>query len=243
MSNKEKEPFLVSIIPFAGLALLLAVALAWRYFPEKEAPETPANPERAEQALEHWQRAIPIDIPLAPERDFARGPADAPVLLVEFSDFECPFCKTASSAVDEVVENFGDEVRVVFKNFPLDDACNEKMSQPLHGNACRAAYFARCAEEQGGGLFWKAHDALFGVGALTGRVLDELPGELGLDGDELASCMSAPRTVDAVKADLDVVHDLGLRSTPTFFINGRKVSDYRDGSLTKIVEAALDSAP
>lgn len=240
MSNEEKEPFLVSIIPFAGLALLLLLALAWRYFPEREAADRPARPELAQQALLHWRRAIPVTIELDPERDAARGPSDAPVTLVEFSDFQCPFCKTASSYVDEVVEEFGDDVRVVFKNYPLDDACNGRMNQPLHVHACRAAYLARCAEEQGEGLFWKAHDALFGAKELTDYFLDNLPAELGLDEATLASCMSAERTLSAVKADIALAHGLGLSSTPSFFINGKRVSDYRDGSLTKIVEAALE---
>lgn len=243
MSNEEKEPFLVSIIPFAGLALLLAIALAWRYFPEQKASGSEANPELSEQALKHWLRAIPVDIPENPEGDFARGPENAPVTIVEFSDFQCPFCKTATSSVDEVVERFGDDVRVVFKNFPLDDACNERMSQPLHVHACRAAYLARCAEEQGKGLFWKAHNALFGTKELTDYMLNNLPAELGLDETKLASCMGAERTKAAVQADLDAAHDMRLSSTPSFFINGKKVSDYRDGSLIRIVEAALKTAP
>lgn len=241
--SDEEEPFLLSMLPFAGLALLLVLALVWRYLPSNGAePSAEPSDGGGAQAVERWERLMPRDIPLSPERDFTLGPEDAPITLVEFSDFECPYCRTAAGDVKALLERFGDEVRLVFKNLPLDTACNDEMMQQLHPFACRAAVVARCAGEQGEELFWKTHDALYRATHLSEGTLEAAAREAGADVDELRACVEAGEALEDVKADVAVAHELGVTGTPTFYLNGRRVADYRNGALEAIAEHVLEGA-
>ena len=144
--------------------------------------------------------------------DPSRGPKDAPVVIVEFSDFECPFCKRATATLDALLERYGDRVRFVFKDFPL----------PSHPNASKAAEAGNCANEQN--RFWEFHDKLFATqGALDVSSLKVYAVELGLDAAAFASCLDGGQYAAAVSRDLQIGRDSGASSTPTFFINGRPV--------------------
>jgi protein-disulfide isomerase len=238
--SEEQEPFLLTILPFAGLGLLLVLAVVWRMMPSNtvepgdDAP-TASDEELAEIAITRWERAPQREIPVEPGRDFIIGPDDAPVTLVEFSDFECTYCRTAANGVHDTLEKFGDDVRFVFKNYPLDTACNDSMEQPLHRLACEAAVIARCAGEQDPALFWETHDALFREPQLTADTLHRIPTDLGLDLDRLDTCIGAPPAAEAVQADIALGRSLGVSGTPVFFANGKKLSDYRRGALEAVI--------
>jgi protein-disulfide isomerase len=239
-----KESFLLSVLPFAGLALLLALAFAWRFVPKKEALPPPPPPEvdMAKVLADRWESAETEELPVS-RADFTRGPEDAPVTLVEFSDFQCPFCRNGSRAVEEVLEGFPGRVRVVFKNFPLDVACNEEMTQQLHPFACRAAALARCAGAKEPELFWKAHDAFFQADELSDDVLARVPRELGLGSSEIEACMAAEATIAKVQEDIALARSLGVTGTPTFFLNGRRLTDYKNGALNLVVGHVLKNKP
>ena len=144
--------------------------------------------------------------------DPSRGPGDAPIEIVEFSDFECPYCKRATDTLDVLLDRYGDQLRFVFKDFPL----------PSHPNAFKAAEAGNCANEQG--KFWEYHDKLFATQeALDVAALKTYAGDLGLDAEAFATCLDAGRYAAAVTQDLQTGRSSGASSTPTFFINGRPV--------------------
>ena len=247
MSEKEptsaEEPFLLTILPFAGLGLLLVLAVLWRVIPGRaEEPGAPTNvsPEEVAAAvISRWDQAPTHDIPIDPSRDYILGPDDARVTLVEFSDFECPYCRNAANGVHDVMQKFGDDVRLVFKNFPLDITCNLQMREPLHRLACKAATLTWCAGRQDERLFWETHDSLFREPQLTADTLNRIPNDLGVNREELDACMDGSASAAAVQEDITLGRRVGVTGTPVFFANGRKVSDYRRAPLEAVVEHIL----
>ena len=241
--SQNKEPFLLSILPFAGLALLLVLALVWRYLP-KDAPPAPPEPrpptaeERAAVVVASFNQMPQREIEVSAE-DFSLGPKDAPVTLVEFSDFECPFCRAGASTAREILAKHPEDVRLVFKNFPIDMACHEGLERQLHPLACRAAVLAHCAGESSPSLFWRVHDLFFGASELSEELLSRIPSELSLDRGSLDRCLSSPETLRKVKGDIALARSLGVTGTPTFFVNGRRSPEYADGALLSVVEHAL----
>ena len=144
--------------------------------------------------------------------DPSRGPDDALVVIVEFSDFECSFCQRATATLGVLLERYGDQLRFVFKDFPL----------PNHPHAFKAAEAGNCAHEQG--KFWEFHDKLFATqDALDVPSLKTYAGELGLDTEAFASCLDEGRHAAAVNRDLSIGRTSGASSTPTLFTNGRPV--------------------
>ncbi|HVN85801.1 MAG TPA: DsbA family protein [Candidatus Binatia bacterium] len=150
-----------------------------------------------------------------------RGAADAPVTIVEYSDFQCPFCAKASQTLEnDVLPAYLGKVRLVHKNFPLTQ---------IHPWAQNAAVAAECAREQGNDGYWKLYDALFRQQKtitpinLREKVLD-VSGAAGLDRQALAKCYDGKATAAQVQADLAEGNALGVNSTPTFFVNGRRLA-------------------
>jgi len=152
-----------------------------------------------------------------------RGPANAPVTLVLFEDFQCPFCKKLSGNVELLLEEVGDDVRVAFMHFPMHQKCNEKeLKKSLHKFACSAAAASVCAAEQD--RFWPMHDLLFRNNhRLRSRQLQNYAREVGLDMQAWTTCMKAPATLATVRADSAVGAAAGVTGTPALFVNGRKL--------------------
>ena len=142
----------------------------------------------------------------------ARGSASAPIKIVEFSDYECPFCKRAEPTVEKVMEVYGDKIRLVFRDYPL----------PFHANAKPAAMAAACAEAQG--KFWEYHDKLFTSAKLDADTLRALAGELSLDQAKFDTCLAEEKYASVVEKDMEDASAVGVRGTPAFFINGRMIS-------------------
>jgi protein-disulfide isomerase len=142
----------------------------------------------------------------------AKGSPTAPVTIVEFSDFECFFCRRAVPMLQTLLESYGNSVRIVFRDFPMDS----------HPAARVAAEAARCANDQG--KFWEYHDLLF---ANQGKfAVDALKGyaqQLSLDGGQFAACLSSGKHKEAVQRDVEDGRRAAVQGTPTFFINGRAV--------------------
>lgn len=143
----------------------------------------------------------------------ARGPEDAPVTIVEFSDFECPFCSRVIPTLEQVKENYGDKVRLVFRHFPLN----------IHPNAQKAAEASMCAADQG--KFWEMHDAMFANQRQLGvDNLKTMAADLELDTEQFGQCLDSGTYADEVQADLQAGVEAGVSGTPAMFINGRMVS-------------------
>ena len=164
--------------------------------------------------------------------DPSRGPSDAPVVVVEFSDFQCPFCQRATATLDELFDRYDGQVRFVYKDYPL----------PNHPDAFKAAEAGNCAHEQG--KFWEFHDKMFlSQDALDVPSLNEYAGELGLDAAAFATCLDEDRYAERVRRDLQVGQQYGVSSTPTVFINGRQVLGAAPfETFDEIVREEIDSA-
>jgi len=140
------------------------------------------------------------------------GGKDAPVTIVEFSDFQCPFCRAAEASVKTIKEKYGDKIRLVYLDFPLG----------MHAHALDAARAGRCAGEQG--KFWEFHDAMFAnQSKLAPADLKAQAKQLGLDTKAFDTCFDANKYDVPIHKDMSQGTSLGVTATPTFFINGREV--------------------
>jgi protein-disulfide isomerase len=149
---------------------------------------------------------------VASEGHAAKGPKGAPVEIVEFSDFQCPFCQRVNPTVDQVLKTYGDRIRFVYRHYPL----------PNHPNARPAAEAAVCADQQG--KFWAFHDRLFGSpDKLTGADLKAHAAAAGVDTAKFNACVDGKLTKDAVELDIKEANAVGVSATPTFFVNGRSL--------------------
>jgi protein-disulfide isomerase len=171
---------------------------------------------------------IDLAVPVDPERDHIRGPADAPVTLVEYGDLECPFCGQAETVIRELLSGSGD-LRYVWRHLPLND---------VHPRAQVAAEATELAAERG--LFWQMHDLLLThQDELRPQDLIRDAGELGLDTDEFADDLRRHTAAGRVAEDVDSADLSNVTGTPTFFINGiRHQGAYDIESLNKAVHVA-----
>lgn len=161
----------------------------------------------------------------SPDR-LVTGSVDLPELtILEFTDFECPFCSQASFQMKEVLKN-NPGFRLVFKDYPLDMACNPRLPKPFHENACRASLYARCAAEQN--KFWEYHDLLFNnQGSFDKESLLEFAQNLNLDMPVFQECVDTERYLPGILTNIDEAAALGVEGTPTFFVQGRKIVGVR----------------
>ena len=150
---------------------------------------------------------VGIDITGAP----LFGNVEAPITLVEFSDFECPYCKSFGPTLEQVKSTYPDEVSIVFKQFPLND---------IHPKAQKAAEASLCAHEQG--KFWETHDLYFAEqDRLDIADLEEKAGRLGLDTVAFSTCLTSGKYADIIAADVREGAAVGVNGTPAIFVNGR----------------------
>ena len=141
------------------------------------------------------------------------GGKDAPVTIVEFSDFQCPFCSRAEPTLKQVREKYGDKIKLVYMDFPLG----------MHEHAIDAASAGRCAGEQG--KFWEFHDAMFAdQSKLAPADLKASAKKLGLDTAKFDECLDKGKYKAAIEADMAQGHSLGIDGTPAFYINGRPLT-------------------
>lgn len=141
---------------------------------------------------------------------YSRGPADAPITIVEFSDYQCPFCRKWHDEVSQdLFAAYPGKIRLVFRNLPLTS---------IHPDAFSAAEAAMCAGEQD--AYWDFHDKLFGGELLGTNVYLQYARDLDLEVTSFEACLNSRKYQAEIQADSDFALNLGVRSTPTFFING-----------------------
>jgi protein-disulfide isomerase len=162
----------------------------------------------------------------------ARGPENAPVTLMVWSDFQCPFCKRLAPTLEALRVRYGNSLRIVFRHQPL----------PFHNNAERAAQASVAAHRQG--RFWEFHDALFrNQQRLDADGLGELATKLQLDLARFGADVDADETRELVRADIDEANAIGATGTPTCFVNGLKVVGAQPvDSFIKVIDAELRAA-
>jgi len=170
----------------------------------------------------------------------ARGPAKAAVTIVEFSDFQCPYCRKFAGILNEVLSSGSDDVRAVFHHLPL----------AMHPWARQAAETAACAQLQSGAAFWALHDQIFqNQGAITAEnakeKLDELAkGTKGLDATAFQQCMDNGMSVGLVLKDMNLAEVNHVNGTPTLFINGHRLEGVENAAKLRelIAESRKESA-
>jgi protein-disulfide isomerase len=172
----------------------------------------------------------PMRLEVASDGFPAKGPEGAPVTIVEFSDFECPYCSRVVPTLEQVTETYGDKVRLVFRQFPLHQ---------IHPNAQKAAEASLCANEQDS--FWEMHDTMFREQkALSVEQLKEKAARLGLETDAFNECLDSGRFADQVMADVEEGRGAGVTGTPAMFINGRFLSGAQPfESIAKVIDDEL----
>jgi len=186
--------------------------------------------ERKKEAVDAWladqTKKSPVEVYIPKPRrptfpaevgnaPFAGG-KDAKVAIIEFSDFQCPFCAKGADLLKKIKQKYGNKVKVSFKQFPL----------PFHNHAEQAAVASLCANEQSSELFWKMHDEMFAnqETALDPEGLKKTAKKIGAKTDVFEKCLSENKYLAQVKADMEEGKKIGVKSTPTFFVNGQLVS-------------------
>jgi protein-disulfide isomerase/uncharacterized membrane protein len=218
-------------IAYATAAGALALALAGGTLAAVYTPgpaSSSADVEKRDPEFARQYRKLPVvpaSVLVAPDAP-SKGPADAPVTIVEFSDFQCPACGQAFKDLHDLLRRRSD-VRFVFRNFPLDSSCNEAMQRTVHPDACLAAVAAACAARQS--RFWEYHDLLFeNQRALDRDSLFRYAREAGIDLPTFRTCLDDPSVHARITDDVRAGIAAGIESTPTLFINGRRVSGALD---------------
>ena len=211
-------------------SVLLAPLLAWSVL--RVVRRLPAS-VRARQIAGTAEDILDLAREVDPERDHIRGAEDAPVTLVEYGDFECPYCGQAEQVLRELLGSFGDDLRYVWRHLPLND---------VHPNAQIAAEASEAAAAQG--HFWEMHDTLLGhQGELRPTHLAAYAREIGLDADRMIAELHRRNHAGRVSEDVASADESGVSGTPTFFINGRRhYGAYDVATLSAAVTAARGRA-
>ena len=159
------------------------------------------------------------------------GSPDAPVIIVEFSDFQCPYCSRVNPTMEQIKTTYGDKIAIVFRDFPL----------PMHKEAPKAGEAAQCANDQG--KFWEYHDKLFAnQRALADENLKAYAVDLGLDAAAFDSCLDAGKYTAEVEADKKAGAAVGVAGTPAFFVNGQFLNGARPfESFKELIDAELQA--
>ncbi|MBN2337001.1 MAG: thioredoxin domain-containing protein [Acidobacteria bacterium] len=186
----------------------------------------------SEQALREFDeaKAEEIDLTGIP----GEGNESAPVTVVEYSDFLCPYCRQLSMALLRYVPESGGRVRVYFKNYPLDRECNPALSRSTHPGACRLALGAVCARRQG--RFSAYHDRAFEAGIAEPQLDDvvKIGSEAGLSPSAFRRCLEDPGTRSTLDAEVAEANRLGVDATPSVYVNGKPLERVND--FLKVVD-------
>jgi protein-disulfide isomerase len=188
-----------------------------------------ARPAATEESLAGAQGQQRFDV--STDGDPSIGPDDAPVTIVEFSDFNCPYCrKFHEDTFQSLMQTYGDRIRFVYRDFPITTA-----------ESFVAAQAANCAGRQG--AYWAFHDKLFSGGLGLGRsAYESYAQQLGLNDQALGACIDSGDEADEVTADARAASELGVTGTPTFFINGIPLVGAQPlTEFSRVIEAELGS--
>jgi protein-disulfide isomerase/uncharacterized membrane protein len=228
------KPSMIAIFGGPGLAALMI----WAAFNSAETtdgtPDADAGPLTL-PPLEMTDEST-INTEFAP----VKGPQNAPIVIYEFSDYQCPHCQRAHEDVRQVVNRHRNKIRLYHFNYPLDMACNPRIDRPFHPAACLAAGAAICAQQQD--KFWELNDLLFEHGRSLDRDLVlELSQRVGIDHDEMDRCLRSDSTRERILYDLEQSLQVPVKGTPTFVVNGRIIPGYIGPAFGRVVDILLEN--
>lgn len=228
------KPFRLSGVAQAGgtAALVVAMVIAgFQYLKPSLAPTPPPGLPSTQPKQALLDKAL--DIPLAKSaytglgEDYRKGGDNAAVVIQEFADYQCPGCAQMAQVLTNLQKEYGEKILVVYRTYPLDSGCNSAVQGRMHDYACKAAVMARCAGQFG--KFWAYHDKLYSSQQdINETNLKQWARDLGLPGDQIESCWLSKDIETKIKDDIELAGRIGVDSTPTLFINGRKVIGSRD---------------
>lgn len=179
---------------------------------EAKDDQVPEQPTKA--AVAQPEQKV-VEVPGIKESEAVKGNKDSGIVIIEYSDYECPYCLKHNETMNQILDDFGDNVQYVFRNFPLS----------FHANAQKAAEAAECAHDQG--KFWEMHDKLFEVNAnkeMSVVKYKEIAKELGLDSAKFDTCLDNGDKEAKVKSDMAEGSVAGVKGTPATFVNGKMIS-------------------
>jgi protein-disulfide isomerase/uncharacterized membrane protein len=212
---------------FGALSLVTFVALIsiLPYFIRSRSSANTFVENSIQQFFAEWkempQRRLPVS-----ENDATWGNPNSPIQIVEFSDFECPFCRKAAFTLHTTLRLFEKKVYFIFKNFPLDSSCNPNLPYQLHAHACRLAKLAHCALAKG--KFWDYHDRAFlhMTDEDIKQGFDHISEVLGpvFNQEEITNCLNNPKAAAQVTENIEAGMALKIKATPSVFINGKLVT-------------------
>lgn len=201
---------------------------------EKKVEETIAKLTKSTPVEVYFKKPkMDVNVEVA-KGDPTWGSDKASVTIVEFSDFQCPFCSRAAETVTQLKKKYSGKVRIAFKQFPL----------PMHKDARPAAEASMCVHEQSPDKFWKFHDLAFkGQDKLDAASLDGMAKNSGADMTKFKACVEAKKFAQMVDQTIQYGEKIGVRSTPTFFINGQMLAGALPiDQFSEVVDEALDEA-
>jgi protein-disulfide isomerase len=231
MNTSWKKIILAGFAVYGSVVLIAVMLLLFTArFGPSPASVVPENAFTSLIGQGSAQRGAPIT--LVPDWAPVYGPEDAEITIVEFADFQCPFCREAALPLRRVLAAYPDDVRLVFRQFPITT---------LHPMAKRLAESSLCANAQG--KFWSFHDQVYFTGnneTLRAEDIDPIARAIGLDIDEYNRCLISGQFKDAVDQDFADGLAVGSRGTPTWVVNGQKVEGYlSESSWKQLVETIL----
>ena len=193
------------------LAIFLIIAAALIFYVAKTISLVKSG-ELTPQEI--FPRSLTGDLPtLATDDDPNWGPKEAKVVMVEFSDFQCPFCKEVKPVLEQIRRDYGDKVRFIYRDFPITET---------HPEALLAAVAANCAHEQG--KFWEMHDKIFdNQDNLSEASLKTYAVQIGLNNIQFGTCLKSQKYLPEIEDDMKAGYAAGVEATPTIFINGIKM--------------------
>lgn len=220
-SIPKKRWFFVSLIliGFIGILALLP------YFVRSKSSANNFVENSIQQFYAQWKYFPQKKFPIS-SGDGSWGNPNSPIQIVEFSDFECPFCRKAAFTLHTALRFFEKRVYFVFKNFPLDSSCNPNLQYQLHAHACKLARLATCSQMQG--KFWAYHDQAFLK--LTDDDIKEGFDHIAeilspiVSKEVISSCLSNPKTLKMVTEQIDQATQFKVKATPSIYINGKLIT-------------------
>ena len=190
-----------------------------------------------DEVAKNFQAAKVDTIPISADRSIL-GSVKAPVQVVVFSSFQCPACKTLAPSMANIHKKFGNTIGISFRNFPLSSACNAALSEDMQPRSCESAFATVAAERQN--RFWNYHDHLFETSLeQNDKTLTSIAKNIGLDLDKWNRDRNSDEVKKIIADDLAIAYRIGINSTPTVFINGRRVNSFQESALTFIIKNEL----
>ncbi|CAG0973925.1 Disulfide bond formation protein D [Anaerolineales bacterium] len=226
----KKSHFYSVLVVLAFAAGILTGYVAWgRDVPAAITANQQPSGEIAEAPVTPVPQFRRYDIPTEGYPSF--GPDDAEIVIVEFSDYQCPYCQRFhEETYPDLLAAYPGKIRFVYRNFPLPPS--------MHPDAMSAAVAALCAGDQN--AYWDYHDKLFGGDALNEETYIQYATELDLNVEEFTACLSSGRHDDFIQKDMAFSTNLGVQSTPTFFVNGLAIIGAQPlSSFTQLIDKEL----